>query len=170
MHHTDRSDLRKLREGKGLTQQQVADYLGVTKATISKYEKGQRRVNHIEELSKLYNVEPICILTGKSSDEWKTVEDEMDAEMKNHFREEMHQSLSIFLLKHPLFVQALNSVGIYIREENRELFFDWEDMTIEIELSELESLYDKTLQRFLYSIQQDFAIPIYDNYENNLNE
>ena len=73
-------------------------------------------------------------------------------------------------MKHPLFVQALNSVGIYIREENRELFFDWEDMTIEIELSELESLYDKTLQRFLYSIQQDFAIPIYDNYENNLNE
>lgn len=163
--YKERSDLRKLREAKGLTQQQVADCLGVTKATISKYEKGQRRVNHIEELSKLYNVEPIYILTGKTSSEWRVIEDDIATEVKDYFREEIQQSISSFLLNHPLFVQALRSVNIYIREENGNLFFDWEDRTVEVEFYELESLYDRAIGDFLYQIQKDFAIPIYDDYE-----
>lgn len=57
----------------GDTQQEVADILGVTKSTISKYEKGLRGINssHLEKLSELYKTEPIFILTGKTSKEWQ---------------------------------------------------------------------------------------------------
>lgn len=63
--------LRELREENNLTQQEVAEKIGVTKATISKYEKGLRKINHIEELAELYNVDPTYILTGKSREEWE---------------------------------------------------------------------------------------------------
>ena len=60
--------LRELRLQAGYTQQEVADALGVTKSTISKYEKGLRGLNpdHIESLSQLYNIEPIYLITGKT--------------------------------------------------------------------------------------------------------
>lgn len=74
--------LKNLRLQAGLSQQQVADALGVTKSTISKYENGLRRVNsnHLEKLSELFHVEPIYILTGVTSDEWHIrMERDMDA-------------------------------------------------------------------------------------------
>lgn len=63
--------LRDLRLKHGLTQQEVADKIGVTKATISKYEKGLRGIKHIQELSDLFNVDPIYILMGITADEWR---------------------------------------------------------------------------------------------------
>jgi transcriptional regulator with XRE-family HTH domain len=43
--------LQQLRKGRGLTQQQLADKMGVTRATISNYEVG-RRAPHISELER----------------------------------------------------------------------------------------------------------------------
>lgn len=65
--------LKQLRLKVGLTQQEVADILGVSKSTISKYEKGLRGINsnHFEKLSELYKVEPVYILTGKTNEEWQ---------------------------------------------------------------------------------------------------
>lgn len=62
--------LRELRIKKKLTQQQVADFLGITKATISKYEHGERKLNdkYIEKLAQLYNVEPSYIVFGIKQD------------------------------------------------------------------------------------------------------
>lgn len=74
--------LKDLRIKRGYTQQEVADFLGVTKATISKYEKGQRQINHeyIEKLAELYGVEPIYILTGITGEEWqRRMEESADA-------------------------------------------------------------------------------------------
>ena len=70
--------LKSLRVQHGYTQKEVADFLGVTKATISKYEKGQRHINseYIERLAQLYEVEPVYILTGITSEEWKRRLDE----------------------------------------------------------------------------------------------
>lgn len=61
-----REHLKSLRLQHGLTQQDVADFLGVTKSTISKYEKGLRSINqsHIISLSKLYGVTRSYILWG----------------------------------------------------------------------------------------------------------
>lgn len=43
--------LQQLRKGRGLTQQQLAEKMGVTRATISNYEVG-RRSPHISELER----------------------------------------------------------------------------------------------------------------------
>ena len=63
--------LKELRLHAGYTQQEVADALGVTKSTISKYEKGLRGLNpdHIEILSQLYGIEPLYLITGKTLSE-----------------------------------------------------------------------------------------------------
>ena len=75
----DNRYLKDLRIKCGYTQQEVADRIGVSKATISKYEKGLRGINHVEELSKLYNVEPIYILMGITSEQWRRqTEDEIE--------------------------------------------------------------------------------------------
>ena len=68
----ERAYLKDLRLKAGYTQQEVADMIGVTKATISKLENGQRsmRSPYIEKLSSIYNVEPFYILFGRSSQEF----------------------------------------------------------------------------------------------------
>lgn len=52
------SNLRRLRRNRGLTQQQVADSLGITKATYSGYETDRREpdVFKIKALAKLFGV------------------------------------------------------------------------------------------------------------------
>lgn len=47
--------IRILRKSRGLTQQQLAELLGVQRATISNYEIG-RRSPHIKELEKLADI------------------------------------------------------------------------------------------------------------------
>jgi len=49
------SKIRVLRKTRGYTQQQLADMLGVQRATISNYEIG-RRCPHIKELQKLAEI------------------------------------------------------------------------------------------------------------------
>lgn len=61
--------LRTIRERKGLTQEQVAEKLGVEIGTLSGYERGYRRpdADKIVQLSKIYNVSSDYIL-GITSD------------------------------------------------------------------------------------------------------
>lgn len=56
--------LRAAREGKELTQQQVADRFGVTKATVSAWETGggDPGVYRLRELSQLYGVATDALL------------------------------------------------------------------------------------------------------------
>ena len=44
--------LKTLRKGRGLTQEQAAEALGITRATVSNYEVG-RRAPHISELKRI---------------------------------------------------------------------------------------------------------------------
>lgn len=44
--------LQQLRKGRKLTQQELADKLGVTRATVSNYEVG-RRTPHLQELKRI---------------------------------------------------------------------------------------------------------------------
>lgn len=46
------SKLKTLRKGRKLTQEQVAEMLGITRATVSNYEVG-RRSPHISELKRI---------------------------------------------------------------------------------------------------------------------
>lgn len=58
--------LRQLREQAVLTQQEVADHLGVTDNTVSHWELGQRypRAANIRKLAHLYDVHPHVILAA----------------------------------------------------------------------------------------------------------
>ena len=64
--------LKMLRIAHNFTQQDIADAIGVTKATISKYETEKQKISSeaAEKLGALFNVEPLYLLTGKHSFEW----------------------------------------------------------------------------------------------------
>lgn len=51
-------NLKKAREAKGLTQQQVADLIGVTRESYARYENGTRNPNlqNLSDLADLLNV------------------------------------------------------------------------------------------------------------------
>ena len=52
-------NLRSLREKRGLTQENVAEYLGISRSIISYYEIGDRTTTlaHLEKLADLFGVE-----------------------------------------------------------------------------------------------------------------
>ena len=58
--------LKSLRTQKGVTQKEVAEYLGISVAAYSLYETGQRepRFEILEELSLYFNVSLSVLITG----------------------------------------------------------------------------------------------------------
>lgn len=64
--------IKKLREGKKLTQEELAKYLNTTKQTISKYENGivtNIPSDKLEEMSKILGTTPEYILGWDNSEE-----------------------------------------------------------------------------------------------------
>jgi transcriptional regulator with XRE-family HTH domain len=55
--------LRQIRVDKGMTQAQVAEYLGVPQSYVSKYESGERRLDILE-------VQDICSVYGVTLDKF----------------------------------------------------------------------------------------------------
>lgn len=84
----ERTHLKRIRQMAGYTQQEVADKLGVTKATISKYENGTRKINHAEELAKLYGVDLSYIYLGKNMKELRA---EISKERRYNAKKELAQ-------------------------------------------------------------------------------
>ena len=63
-------NIKSLRKKRGLTQEEVADKIGATKITISRYESNQRKIGgeNLVKLAKLFNVTPEYILSGNEDD------------------------------------------------------------------------------------------------------
>lgn len=66
--------IRFLRKKQGLSQEQLAKEIGVTKSTISKYELDARFPKHntIDDFCRVFNVDFYLMLTGKTKSEWST--------------------------------------------------------------------------------------------------
>ena len=50
--------IKSLREGRGMTQAELADKMGVSAQTISAWENGIRHPKHLYDLAKIFNVDP----------------------------------------------------------------------------------------------------------------
>ncbi|MGH1016751.1 MULTISPECIES: helix-turn-helix domain-containing protein [Bacillus cereus group] len=76
--------IASLRTKKGLTQQQLADKLDVSKQTISNWENGVKvpRMGAIEQIASIFNVSKSFIIEGKDN-----VDDELPGEVRAMARE-----------------------------------------------------------------------------------
>lgn len=95
--------LKELRTSKKLSQQNLANYISVSKSSINMYERGEREpsLETLEELADFFNVD-FNYLIGKSdvpnryavnADEGYTLYDRLDTEDKAEIRGEMKHML-----------------------------------------------------------------------------
>ena len=68
------SNIKKLREANGFTQEQLADYLNVSRSAYSSYETGDRNISlqSMEKLAKLFGCKT-SILYSENSPEMKDI-------------------------------------------------------------------------------------------------
>lgn len=80
--------LKQLRIQNKMTQQEVADRLGVTKAAISKYETGQRSFDkYARQLADVLGADLSYLLTGKTMEEWQAMHRECAERAEQEDRE-----------------------------------------------------------------------------------
>ena len=96
MNETFAERIKMLRIRSGLTQQQVAESIGTTKSTISKYEHGLRKVNneHLCKMAEIYEVDPLYLFLGKTEKEYQ---DGLEKEVQQHEKEEKEYWSDILL-------------------------------------------------------------------------
>lgn len=96
MNETFAERIKMLRIRSGLTQQQVAESIGTTKSTISKYEHGLRKVNneHLCKMAEIYEVDPLYLFLGKTEKEFQ---DGLEKEVQQHEKEEKEYWSDILL-------------------------------------------------------------------------
>ena len=103
--------LKTLRIQRGWSQEYVAEKIGITKSTISKYEKGLRGINHLQEFADLFEVDPIFILSGETNDEWTR---RMEKEVAHSLEEERNYWESV------LFTGYLADIAVAFEKLNDE--------------------------------------------------
>lgn len=82
--------LRKARESRGYTQQQVADHMGISKSTYCGYETGKRQpdVQKIKQISNFLGVSGDDLLeTGYTTPSKPDVLDEVDVAFYGEYKE-----------------------------------------------------------------------------------
>ena len=115
MNETFAERIKMLRIRSGLTQQQVAESIGTTKSTISKYEHGLRKVNneHPCKMAEIYEVDPLYLFLGKTEKEFQ---DGLEKEVQQHEKEEKEYWSDILLddslKKMKELLEMLNDEGV----------------------------------------------------------
>lgn len=74
------SKLKELRAKQGLTQEQVANRLGITRPAYTAYESGKRQPDYstLAHLAKMFNVSTDYLLGVNNTPEWATQQDALD--------------------------------------------------------------------------------------------
>ena len=115
MNETFAERIKMLRIRSGLTQQQVAESIGTTKSTISKYEHGLRKVNneHLCKMAEIYEVDPLYLFLGKTEKEFQ---DGLEKEVQQLEKEEKEYWSDILLddslKKMKELLEMLNDEGV----------------------------------------------------------
>ena len=159
----EREHLKKLRIKCGYTQQEVADKLGVAKATISKYEKGLRKLNHIDELAALYGVDEAYIFLGKSFEELK--KEKIIREGAETAVDNLINKYSRFIVDHSYLLKMLNKLGveleivdllrISIRYEEQETVERISEL-----LNDLESIHEQNIYNLKRMLKDHYGFDI----------
>lgn len=80
--------IKELRNEKKLTQQEVADYLGITRPAYTAYESGKRQPDFetLQKLATLFNVTTDFLLGRNNTPEWANKEEvlELDKILKSN--------------------------------------------------------------------------------------
>ena len=111
--------VKDLRTQSGMTQQEVAEKLNVTKQTISQYERGQRRpdIEGLEAISDLFNVSSDYVL-GKTNLTLQFID---DVELKLLRGKETSELLDMISMLTP---EGIEKIKSYIMDLNAKYFKD----------------------------------------------
>ena len=82
------ANLKKLREDSHLSQEQLADAIGVSKSTIGMYEQGRRvpSVEMLVQMADLFGVSLDYLITGKEFSGMETTENEVTTQPDSRCR------------------------------------------------------------------------------------
>lgn len=102
--------IRFLRKKKGLSQEQLAQEIGVTKSTISKYELDARFPKHstLDDFCRVFNVDFYMMLTGKTKSEWTS---DFELDDKAFWENISDVLLSDYLMEIKQLLEQLNDEG-----------------------------------------------------------
>src|SRR5690606_16183760 len=109
MRYGDR--LKKLRESKKLSQQQLAEKLNINRSTYARYELSQTQPDYetLQKLADFYDVSTDYILTG--IDKKLSKKDERDiAKRLEKFKEELEDQEDLLFMGEPMSEEAKESL------------------------------------------------------------
>ena len=105
--------LKSLRKQKGLTQDQLAAEMGLSKSTISMYENGNRKPDYevLEAFADIFNVDMNTLLDSTSSSQKLTPRDERDiAKTLASLKETLENEEGLMFYGDPMSDEAKESI------------------------------------------------------------
>ena len=109
--------LRLLRGEKDMSQQELADALGISKSAINMYERGERQPNFetLEAIADFFNVD-IDYLLGRTNKTTKIIKPQSDTE---YYLNQQTAEMAEFLMKNPQY-QVLFDASRKVKPEDIE--------------------------------------------------
>lgn len=154
----------ELAQKKKINLHQLSKMAGISYNTLYSIVRRKSDKVDYETVSKIaaaLGVSQVELSTGMSEQAWRN---QMEEELKEFEAENRERLLAVFAMKHPRFMESLNSVGISIRLEEKEMYAEWEDVSVELTMEDIEELHDKMQRDFFNNIQRLWSIPIADEY------
>lgn len=155
----------ELAKKKEINLHQLAQMANISYNTLySIVRRKSDKVNYdtLQKIATALEVSPLELVTGMNEEEWRN---EFEEEWREYEAKNRARLLAIFAINHPLFMEALNSLGITISINETEMSADWEDVSVDLTMNDLEELHDKMQSDFFDSIQNLWCIPIADEYQ-----
>ena len=113
-----------------------------------------------EKVAKIANalgIDHTILFFGKTREKMMR---EMDEELESFEAEKRGRLLSAFAIEHPLFINALKSVGVSIRLEGKNMYADFEDESLRISVEDLERLLSYAYDNFIMCINHGLGLNI----------